>query len=322
MKKIIFFITLLLIPFFCFAEEIDINVNNTDEVISTIDEIYNSREPCKYNIRFSENTVDVNRVNEYYKNKYITDININTYKYKDYAFIQPIRFPLILNDNSFYLDNLNRKITKEEEEKLEKFSEQFLPLFKGKSDYEKIYMAYSYISSNAIYQSEGVFENLIDAYVSAYDVLIEYKTVCIGSATAFSYLMDKLGIESYIVDQIGGYDETNRTYYSLHTYNIVKLDNKWYIVDIKYGNDMSGLLISNKNYKNDKYNYDIVVSDEDYNRPEFNYSFDNVNIINDLDKKTKIDNTKDESIYYIVLVLVLIIIFLVIILFTRKKKNK
>lgn len=322
MKKIIFFITLLLIPFCCFAEEIDINVNNTDEVISTIDEIYNSREPGKYNIRFSENTVDVNRVNEYYKNKYITDININTYKYKDYAFIQPIRFPLILNDNSFYLDNLNRKITKEEEEKLEKFSEQFLPLFKGKSDYEKIYMAYSYISSNAIYQSEGVFENLIDAYVSAYDALIEHKTVCIGSATAFSYLMDKLGIESYIVDQIGGYDETNRTYYSLHTYNIVKLDNKWYIVDIKYGNDMSGLLISNKNYKNDKYNYDIVVSDEDYNRPEFNYSFDNVNIINDLDKKNKIDNTKDESIYYIVLVLVLIIIFLVIILFTRKKKNK
>ena len=179
-------------------------------------------------------------------------------------------------------------------------------------------MAYSYISSNAIYQSEGVFENLIDAYVSAYDVLIEHKTVCIGSATAFSYLMDKLGIESYIVDQIGGYDETNRTYYSLHTYNIVKLDNKWYIVDIRYGNDMSGLLISNKNYKNDKYNYDIVVSDEDYNRPEFNYSFDNVNIINDLD----IDNAKDESIYYIVLVLVLIIIFLVIILFTRKKKNK
>lgn len=318
MKKIIFFITLLLIPFYCFAEEIDINVNNTDEVISAIDEIYNSREPGKYNIRFSENSVDVNRVNEYYKNKYVTDININTYKYKDYAFFQPIRFPLILNDNSFYLDNLNKKITKEEEEKLEKFTDQFLPLFKGKSDYEKIYMAYSYISSNAIYQSDGVFENLIDAYVSAYDVLIEHKTVCIGSATAFSYLMDKLGIESYIVDQIGGYDETNRTYYSLHTYNIVKLDNKWYIVDIKYGNDMSGLLISNKNYKNDKYNYDIVVSDEDYNRPEFNYSFDNVNIINDLD----IDNTKDESIYYIVLVLVLIIIFLVIILFTRKKKNK
>ena len=103
MKKIIFFITLLLIPFFCFAEEIDINVNNTDEVISTIDEIYNSREPGKYNIRFSENTVVVNRVNEYYKNKYITDININTYKYKDYAFIQPIRTYITISHINFFI---------------------------------------------------------------------------------------------------------------------------------------------------------------------------------------------------------------------------
>lgn len=327
MKKIILFITLLLLPFYCYAEEIDINVNNTDEAIKAIDEVYNDREPGKFNIRFSENTVDVDRVNEYYKEKYITDISINTYKYSDYAYIQPIRFLPILNENSFFLDNLNKKITKEEKQKLEKFTEKFLPLFKGKTDYEKVYMAYSYISTYAVYQSEGTFENLIDAYVSAYDVLIDHKAVCLGSATAFSYLMDKLGIESYIVDQIGGYDSENRTYYSVHTYNVVKLDNKWYIVDIKYGNDFSGLLISNKNYQNDKYNYDVVVSETDYERPEFSYTFDNdkINsIINNLDKEEKKDKKeekKDESIYYIVLVLILIIILLVIILFTRKKDS-
>ena len=325
MKKIILFITLLLVPFYCLAEEIDINVNDTDEAIKAIDEIYNDREPGKYNIRFSENTVDVDRVNEYYKEKYLTDISINTYKYSDYGYMQPKRFLPILNENSFYLDNLSKKTTKEEEQKLEKFTEKFLPLFKGKTDYEKIYMAYSYISTYAVYQSEGSFENLIDAYVSAYDVLIDHKTVCLGSATAFSYLMDKLGIESYIVDQIGGYDAENRTYYSIHTYNVVKLDNKWYIVDIKYGNDLSGLLIGNKNYQNDKYNYDVVVSDTDYERTEFSYTFDNdkINsIINNLDHEDKKEVKKDESIYYIVLILILIIISLVILLFTRRKKSK
>lgn len=325
MKRIILFVALLLIPFYCFAEETDINVNNTEEAIKAIDEVYNERKPGKYNIRFPENSVDVDRVNEYYKEKYVTDISINTYKYSDYAYMQPKRFLPILNDNSFYLDNLSKKITKEEEEKIEKFTEKFLPLFKGKTDYEKIYMAYTYISTYAVYQSEGSFENLIDAYVSAYDVLIDHKAVCLGSATAFSYLMDKLGIESYIVDQIGGYDAENRTYYSVHTYNVVKLDNKWYIVDIKYGNDLSGLLIGNKNYQNDKYNYDIVVSDTNYERPEFSYSFDNdkINsIINNLDKEIVKEEKKDESIYYIVLILILIIIFLVVLLFTRRKKNK
>lgn len=325
MKKILLLITLLFIPFYCFAEEIDINVNNTDEAIKAIDEIYNDRGPSKYNIRFSENTVDVDKVNEYYKEKYITDISVNTYRYSDYGYFQPIRFLPILNENSFYLDNLNKKITKDEENKLEQFTEKLLPLFKGKTDYEKIYMAYSYISSTAIYQSEGSFENLIDAYISAYDVLVEHKTVCLGSSAAFAYLMDKLEIESYIVDHIEGYDVENRIYYSNHTYNVVKLDNKWYIVDIKYGNDLSGLLIGNKNYQNDKYNYGVVVSDTDYKRPEFSYTFDNdkINsIINNLDNEDKKEEKKDESIYYIVLILILIIISLVIILFIRRNKSK
>ena len=324
MKKIILFITLLLLPFYCHAEEIDINVNNTEEAINVIDEIYNDKALGKYNIIVSDGEVDSNRLNEYYKNKYITDININTYKYKDYGYMQPIRFLPIINENSIYLDNLNKKITKEEEEKLEKFTEKFLPLFKGKTDYEKIYMAYTYISSTAVYQSEGAFENLIDAYISAYDVLVDHKTVCLGSSTAFSYLMDKLGIESYIVDHIEEYDPDNRVYYSNHTYNVVKLDNKWYVVDIKYGNDLSGLLVGNQNYQNEKYNYDIVISDKDYERPKFSYTFDNdkINsIIENLDKK-EIKTKKDESIYFIVLILVLIIIFLIVFIFTRKKVKK
>ena len=151
--------------------------------------------------------------------------------------------------------------------------------------------------------------------------LINNKTVCIGSATAFSYLMDKLGIESYIVDHIASYDAKNRIYYSSHTYNVVKLDGKYYIVDIKYNNDLSGLLISNQNYKDEKYNYNILISDEDYPREDFDYTF-NENDINNLENEVK-EETKlesDESIYYIILVLILLVIGLIIFIFTRRKK--
>lgn len=321
MKKYLLLL-LAFIPTICFAHERTIiNVENTDEALKKIDEIYNDLDIGYYSIDFDNNTVDINRVNESYKEKYITDISINTYKYEDYAYYQPIRFLPIINENSIYIDNMNKKITKEETEQLDKFADKFIKLFAGKTDYEKIYMAYVYISRNAVYQSDGAFENLVDGYISAYDVLINNKTVCIGSATAFSYLMDKLGIESYIVDHIASYDAKNRIYYSSHTYNVVKLDGKYYIVDIKYNNDLSGLLISNQNYKDEKYNYNILISDEDYPREDFDYTF-NENDINNLENEVK-EETKlesNESIYYIILVLILLVIGLIIFIFTRRKK--
>ena len=321
MKKYLLLL-LAFIPTICFAHERTIiNVENTDEALKKIDEIYNDLDIGYYSIDFDNNTVDINRVNEYYKEKYITDISINTHKYEDYAYYQPIRFLPIINENSIYIDNMNKKITKEETEQLDKFADKFIKLFTGKTDYEKIYMAYVYISRNAVYQSDGAFENLVDGYISAYDVLINNKTVCIGSATAFSYLMDKLGIESYIVDHIASYDAKNKIYYSSHTYNVVKLDGKYYIVDIKYNNDLSGLLISNQNYKDEKYNYNILISDEDYPREDFDYTF-NENDINNLENEVK-EETKlesNESIYYIILVLILLVIGLTIFIFTRRKK--
>lgn len=322
-RRILLILLLLFIPNVCFAyEEKKIHVSNTEEALKVIDGIYSTYDIDYYAITFDEGNVDVDKVLDYYKKNYMTDININTYRYEDYAYYQPERFLPIVNGVSISVNNMNRKITSEEIKKLDEFTDKFIHLFDGKSDYEKIYMAYSYISNNAIYQNTGSFEKLVDGYTSAYDVLIDHKTVCIGSSTAFSYLMDKLGIESFIVDHIGYYDEATGTYSSTHTFNVVKLDQKYYIVDIKYGNDLSGLLISNKDYKNEKFNFDIVVSDEDYPRSDFTYSFDENEINKELEDVKNNDNLKiDESIYYIVLVLILVVISLVIFIFTRKKNK-
>ena len=71
----------------------------------------------------------------------------------------------------------------------------------------------------------------------------------------------------------------------------------------------------------EKYNYNILISDEDYPREDFDYTF-NENDINNLENEVK-EETKlesDESIYYIILVLILLVIGLIIFIFTRRKK--
>lgn len=317
MKKFIILL-LLFIPSFVFAEDFDIYVSNTEEAINIIDEIILEKEIGDYYLSFDDNTIDFDTINNHFKEKYYSDPYLNTYRYSEYGKIHPYKFEPLISENMIFISNRKRKITNEEEEKLEEFTESFLKHFENKTDYEKIYMVYKYISENAVYQNEGVFNNLVDGYLSPYDVLIEHKTVCIGSATTFSYLMDKLGIESYIVDHVEKMDEDSGVYYTSHTFNIVKLDGIWYIVDIKYNNDFSGLLISNKNYQNESYNYDISISNEDYNRPDFDYDFNEIEEV----VEAEIIKKGNESIYYIVLVLILIIIFLIIFIFIKKYKHQ
>ena len=82
------------------------------------------------------------------------------------------------------------------------------------------------------------------------------------------------------------------------------------------------MLISNPD-KDEKYNYNILISDEDYPREDFDYTF-NENDINNLENEVK-EETKlesDESIYYIILVLILLVIGLIIFIFTRRKGKK
>lgn len=315
MKK--FILLILFIPSFVFANDlgVEIFVKNTEETINIIDDIYQNREINDYYLFYDEGTVDEELIKKHYQENYYSDNSLNTYTYSQYGIIYPSKFVPLLGENVITVSNRNRVITKEEEKKLEDFSKSFLKQFEGKTDYEKIYMAYKYISENAVYQNEGSFANFIDGYLSAYDVLIEHKAVCIGSSTAFSYLMDKLGIESYIVDHVGAIDVEKSIYYTSHTFNVVKLDNKYYIVDIKYNGDLSGLLIGNKNYQNESYNYDIVISDEDYQRPDFTYNFNEEIVESVIVKKG------NESIYFIVLFLILAVIFLIIMLVVKKFKN-
>lgn len=307
-------------------------VHNTLELIQSIKDIYNEKQNIIYHLVYStyeyNNSIDFTSVEEYINMNYIHDTNKNMYKYDEYAYYGSIKFLPSYNEEEMIIDFFDIKITKEEEKAVNKFLDYFIPIFDGKSDYEKIVGVYNYLSNTAKYVEDDGYKNHLDAKLSAYDVLLKKEYVCIGMATTFQLLMEELGIESYIVDQLYITDEIKG---SIHTYNVVNLNDKWYIVDVT--NNLSGLLISDENYNNEYY-YDININDisylEEYAGINTSYEFDYKEIDNVISsiliskikiehleiKKEEIEKVNEWS--YIILCLILVVISIVIILFTKK----
>lgn len=310
-------------------------VNSTDEVIDTIKSLYDNKIAGIYYLFYTSydyKNIDFDKVNEFYQKEYISDIDKNMYKYDEYYLYRPEKFLLEYDENKLTIDLNIIKTNEEEINKVNTFLETFLKLFDGKSDYEKILGVYTYINNTAQYVVDDGYINFIDGQLSAYDVLIKHKTVCIGNATTFQLLMERLGIESYIVDHVSTKSED--TYATTHTYNIVKLDGEWYIVDIGFDEELSGLLIGiNDNYNLDDFiYYDIQIALEDYlskypnlsKEFTFDYSYlldlsiaiDNNEVSIDNEEES---NNKNYIWEYLLIGIILVVIFIIIWLFTRKK---
>lgn len=99
------------------------------------------------------------------------------------------------------------------------------------SDLEKIMTVHNYLCMDAEYAYEEFSSGKVtDIQHSALGAIIEKRAVCDGYSKAFSYYMNKLGITSYIVT---GTATTNGSTVS-HAWNQVKLDDKWYFVDVSW----------------------------------------------------------------------------------------
>lgn len=88
------------------------------------------------------------------------------------------------------------------------------------SNYDKIKRVYKWVCDNVTYDysyTQG----------SIYDAMIDGKSVCAGYAGTFQVIMEALGIECYINEgKVNGQD---------HAWNIVKLEGKYYFVDVTWG---------------------------------------------------------------------------------------
>lgn len=109
------------------------------------------------------------------------------------------------------------------------------------SDYEIVKHFYDYLALNVVYDEDA--GNCRDIY----GVFVEKKAICGGYAKAFSYLCDKVGIESLTIT--GDADGTP------HMWNMVKLDGEWYHIDPTYA------VTDAKTHKYVRYDY-FCVNDE------------------------------------------------------------
>lgn len=88
------------------------------------------------------------------------------------------------------------------------------------TEYDIVKLFYDYLAENVVYDENAV--NCRDIY----GVFVDKKAICGGYSKAFSYLCDKVGIETLTIT--GDADEVP------HMWNMVKIGGEWYHIDITY----------------------------------------------------------------------------------------
>lgn len=127
------------------------------------------------------------------------------------------------------------------ENEIKQIKNRIVANLQGKTDYEKIKIVHDYLIDTIEYDEGVSGRNTYDVY----GALVNKRCVCEGYAKAFQYLMNELGIENTIV--IGtGTNSKNQT--ENHAWNYVKIDNKWYAIDVTWDDPilLDGATLTNK----------------------------------------------------------------------------
>lgn len=96
---------------------------------------------------------------------------------------------------------------------------------KGKSEYARAKAVYDYVSASMHY------DNSDPVYHYAYGGLCKGKATCMGFALSFQRLASELGLESKVIMGMDG---------GAHTYNLVKIQGKYYYLDCTAGVFLKG----------------------------------------------------------------------------------
>ena len=226
-------------------------VHNTSEVKKAFDDIYGKQRYGEFVIVFSDaeyQAIDWNSVKSYYNNKYsISPSTINYYRYDHYGEWLANRWGWSWNLNTIRDEGMiavdtsaQIRLSGDQKQVLEKMGDKVVAKIlsginttdKLESDFIKISRAFNFIGGNGRANYDvGFYPSLIESSTDAYSTLLKGKSVCIGYAVTFSYLMDRLGINSYIVDNISVNTSTHEVE-TFHSYNIVELGGKYYAIDI------------------------------------------------------------------------------------------
>lgn len=97
------------------------------------------------------------------------------------------------------------------------------------SDFDRVKAAHDYIVKNCTYNKAAIEnDTLVDDDFTVYGTLVKGVSVCEGYARTFKMLMDIAGVDCIMVTGTVGEEAVS------HAWNMVKLDNDWYHVDVTF----------------------------------------------------------------------------------------
>lgn len=128
---------------------------------------------------------------------------------------------------------------------------------KGKNDYETVKNIHDYLINNFNYDYRETSTNYTDIEGFRDGVM-----VCNGYAMATFYLCNKAGVETRFITGIGGNDTEEN-----HAWNAVKIDGKWYNMDVTW-DDEGGYGISYKYFLKSDADFPLHIRSGRYNNIE------------------------------------------------------
>ena len=302
--------SILIILLMCITFNVNALCISNEDMIKEIDNIFTNRISNSYSIEYS-NEVNIKEVNNYVKSKYMLDSSFtNVYTYEDFILFNKLRdYPRIENNN--YIIDIKFNITKEDEyNKVIEFGNKLKEKYINLTEEEKVYLVINYIKNN-ITKSDST---------SLYDAI--YNKNINDTYVLTQFMLSNLNIESFITERLN----TGRKY------NLVKLNNKWYILDIDNNYILVGF--NKADFRPDTYSNRIYVSAYDYRSNEINVDYNSINDLiakedkievvekieeatNVVEEKKHIEIDQKELIEWIVLIVSLCVIILVVRHYTR-----
>jgi hypothetical protein len=252
----------------CLTFNVNAISTSNEDMYKEIDSIFNNRISNSYELEYS-NEVNINDVNSYFKSKYMLDSSItNIYTYEDFINYDKLkRYPIV--DNNKYIFSVKFNLRNENEyNKVIEFGNKLKDKYNYLSDDEKLYLVINYIQNN-ITKSDST---------SLYDAI--YNNNINESYVLTQFMLSNLNIESYITERLN----TGKKY------NLVRLNNKWYILDIDEGYILVGY--NTADFKPDTYSNNIIVSKYNYILESYDLDYNDIKKL--IIKEDKKEETKKE----------------------------
>lgn len=141
---------------------------------------------------------------------------------------------------------------KEETKKISDIRDIIVSQLKGYSQYDQVKYVHNWMIDTFKYDTTYEKSNIHNVY----GAFINQEVVCEGYARTFKYILDGLGIESVLVSGTAT-NSTGET--ESHAWNYVKLDGKWYAIDVTWDDP---IIMNNGKLTNEmKYKYFLKGSD-------------------------------------------------------------